>query len=29
HKAGDSLSYTAPNGRQIPVDIISAKPYAG
>jgi transcription elongation factor GreA len=29
HKAGDSLSYTAPNGREISVDIISAKPYAG
>jgi transcription elongation factor GreA len=29
HKAGDVLTYTAPNGREIPVEIISAKPYAG
>jgi transcription elongation factor GreA len=28
-KAGDSVSYTAPNGRNITVEIISAKPYAG
>lgn len=29
HKAGDTLSYTAPNGREIEVEVISAKPYAG
>ncbi len=29
HKAGDSLTYTAPNGREIPVEIISAKPFTG
>ncbi|WP_427016666.1 transcription elongation factor GreA [Pseudarthrobacter sp. P1] len=29
HKAGDVLRYTAPNGREIPVEIISAKPYTG
>ena len=28
-KVGDKLSYQAPNGRQIPVEIISAKPYQG
>ncbi|NKX52382.1 transcription elongation factor GreA, partial [Arthrobacter deserti] len=28
-KAGDSTTYTAPNGKQITVEIISAKPYAG
>ena len=29
HKQGDKLSYTAPNGREIPVEIISATPYNG
>ena len=29
HKEGESLSYTAPNGKSITVEIISAKPYAG
>jgi transcription elongation factor GreA len=29
HKAGDELSYTAPNGKEIKVEIISAKPYVG
>ncbi|GAA3703337.1 transcription elongation factor GreA [Arthrobacter ginkgonis] len=28
-KAGDKLSYTAPNGREISVEILSAKPYTG
>ena len=28
-KAGDKLSYTAPNGREIKVEIVSAKPYEG
>ncbi len=28
-KIGDKVSYTAPNGRQIPVVIVSAKPFAG
>ncbi|THJ67896.1 transcription elongation factor GreA [Arthrobacter echini] len=28
-KAGDSVTYTAPNGKQITVDIISATPYVG
>ena len=28
-KIGDSTSYTAPNGREIPVEIIDAKPFAG
>jgi transcription elongation factor GreA len=28
-KAGDKTSYTAPNGKEIKVEIISAKPYAG
>ena len=27
HTAGDSTSYTAPNGRQVPVKILRAKPY--
>lgn len=27
HKVGDKLSYVAPNGRDIAVEIISAKPY--
>jgi len=29
HKEGDKLSYTAPNGKDITVEIMSAKPYAG
>lgn len=29
HKAGDKLSYTAPNGKDIPVEIVSAKPFQG
>ncbi|KHL02241.1 transcription elongation factor GreA [Sinomonas humi] len=29
HKQGEKLSYTAPNGKEIPVEIISATPYAG
>ena len=29
HKEGDKLSYTAPNGKVIAVEILSAKPYAG
>ncbi|MEA5456224.1 transcription elongation factor GreA [Sinomonas sp. JGH33] len=29
HKQGDKLSYTAPNGKEIQVEIISATPYAG
>jgi transcription elongation factor GreA len=29
HKVGDTVSYTAPNGRDIKVKIIDAKPYAG
>ncbi|WP_394941538.1 transcription elongation factor GreA [Psychromicrobium sp. YIM B11713] len=29
HKVGEKLSYTAPNGKDIKVEIISAKPYAG
>lgn len=29
HKAGDKVSYTAPNGKDIKVEIISAKPYVG
>jgi transcription elongation factor GreA len=28
-KAGDKFSYTAPNGREINVEVISAKPFAG
>ena len=28
-KAGESTTYTAPNGKEITVEIISAKPYAG
>ncbi len=27
HKVGDSVSYTAPNGKQIPVVIVAAKPF--
>ena len=29
HAAGDTVSYTAPNGREISVEIVSAKPFAG
>jgi transcription elongation factor GreA len=29
HKAGDKLSYTAPSGKEITVEVISAKPYVG
>jgi transcription elongation factor GreA len=29
HKAGDSTSYQAPNGKQVPVKILDAKPYTG
>ncbi|PZQ89888.1 MAG: transcription elongation factor GreA [Leifsonia xyli] len=29
HRAGDTLSYTAPNGRDIPVEIVKVAPYAG
>jgi len=29
HKAGDSTSYQAPNGRQVAVKILAAKPYGG
>ncbi|AJT40404.1 transcription elongation factor GreA [Psychromicrobium lacuslunae] len=29
HKVGDKLSYTAPNGKDIKVEIVSAKPYTG
>jgi transcription elongation factor GreA len=29
HKVGDSASYTAPNGRQIPVKILDAQPFGG
>jgi transcription elongation factor GreA len=28
HKAGDSTSYQAPNGKQVPVKILQMKPYA-
>ncbi|GAA3065603.1 MULTISPECIES: transcription elongation factor GreA [Actinomycetes] len=28
-KAGDSLSYAAPNGKEIPVEIVSAEPFTG
>lgn len=27
HKVGDELSYTAPNGNEIPLKVLSAKPY--
>jgi transcription elongation factor GreA len=27
HKVGDKLSYVAPNGKTIDVEILSAKPY--
>jgi transcription elongation factor GreA len=29
HKIGDAVSYTAPNGREIPVKIVGAKPFGG
>ncbi|MUN62471.1 transcription elongation factor GreA [Kocuria sediminis] len=29
HQVGDELSYTAPNGKQIPVKILDAKPFQG
>lgn len=29
HKVGDTTSYTAPSGKQIPVEILSATPFAG
>ncbi len=29
HRVGDELSYTAPNGKQIPVKILDAKPFQG
>jgi transcription elongation factor GreA len=29
HKVGENVSYTAPNGRDIPVKIVDAKPYTG
>lgn len=29
HKAGDKISYTAPNGKDIKVEVISAKPFLG
>ena len=29
HAAGDTVSYAAPNGRQIQVEIVAAKPFAG
>ncbi|MCG2798053.1 MAG: transcription elongation factor GreA [Cellulomonas sp.] len=29
HKVGDSVSYEAPNGRQIPVEIREARPFVG
>ena len=28
-KVGDSTTYTAPNGREIPVEITDAKPFSG
>jgi transcription elongation factor GreA len=28
HRAGDSTSYTAPSGKQVPVKILQAKPYS-
>ncbi len=28
-KVGDSTSYTAPNGNEVPVTIVAAKPYTG
>lgn len=29
HKVGDAVSYTAPNGREVPVKIVSARPFCG
>jgi transcription elongation factor GreA len=29
HKEGDKISYVAPNGKEIPVEIVSATPFAG
>lgn len=29
HKIGDTVSYTAPNGREIPVEITGARPFEG
>jgi transcription elongation factor GreA len=29
HKVGDKLSYTAPNGREIPVEIVKVEAYKG
>jgi len=29
HKIGDKVSYTAPNGREIPVVIVAAEPFSG
>jgi transcription elongation factor GreA len=29
HRVGDELSYTAPNGKEIPVKILDAKPFQG
>ncbi len=29
HKAGDTVSYEAPNGKQVEVKILDAKPYTG
>lgn len=29
HKVGDTTSYAAPSGKQIPVEILSAKPFTG
>lgn len=29
HKEGDKLSYEAPNGKDIPVEILSVKPFSG
>ena len=29
HKVGDSITYAAPNGKQIPVEITAARPFQG
>ncbi|MFI7588603.1 transcription elongation factor GreA [Spongisporangium articulatum] len=29
HKVGDEVSFTAPNGKQVPVKILKAEPYRG
>ena len=29
HKTGDKVSYEAPNGKEIEVEILTAKPFAG